>query len=145
MRLTINGRNIDVTPSLREYAEEKIGRITKHNDQITKAIVTLSVNKNPSVSNSQITEVTCSLNGAQIHVKEEAETMYASIDLVADKLDRQVKKHKDKMLRGKSGNGSIRTSNQLLPEEAPEEETEETLIDKEDLVEINIQMEGSEQ
>lgn len=121
MRLTINGRNINVTPALREYVEEKIGRIAKHNDQIMDLVVTLGVTKNPSVQDNHFAEVTCFLNGAKIHVHEEAQSMYASIDLLADKLDRQVKKHKDKILRGKSGAGSIRLSSvgEIGEEEEP--------------------------
>lgn len=115
MRLIVNGRNIEVTPALRDYTEEKIGRIVKHNDQIMELVVTLGVTKNPSVQNNHYAEVTCFLNGAKVHVHEEAQSMYASIDLLADKLDRQVKKHKEKMIQGqnlrKSGAGrSIRTN-----------------------------------
>ncbi|MEI7475187.1 MAG: ribosome-associated translation inhibitor RaiA [bacterium] len=126
MRLIVNGRNIEITTAIREYTEEKIGRVARHYDQINELEVTLSVVKNPSVQKNHIAEVTCSLNGARAHLTEEAETMYASIDLLADKLDRQVKKHKEKLLKGKSGSASIRTDNNL-PEEAEEEEVEESI------------------
>jgi len=108
MRLITNGRNIDITPALREYAEEKLGRVIRHYDQILDMEVTLGVIKNPSVQDNHFAEVTCFLNGAKIHVHEEAQSMYASIDLLADKLDRQVKKHKDKIIKGKTGAGTIR-------------------------------------
>lgn len=128
MRLVVNGRNIEITPAIREYAEEKIGRVSKHYDQIMNLEVTLSVVKNPSVQKNHVAEVTCSLNGAQIHLTEEAETMYASIDLLADKLDRQVKRHKEKLLKGKSGSASIRTDQ--LPGEEAELETEEETVEE---------------
>jgi len=136
MRLTVNGRNIDITPALREYVEEKIGRITKHYDYILEAVVTLSVTKNPSVSNNQLAEVTCFLNGAKIHVTEQAESMYASIDLLADKLDRQVKRHKDKLIKSKSGSGSIRTTS-IESTEVEEEEPAPV----EDIIEIDLKTE----
>ena len=137
MRLIVNGRNIDITQAIRDYVEEKIGRVTRHNDQIMDAEVTLSVTKNPSVERNHIAEVTCHLNGARLHVKEEAETMYACIDLLADKLDRQVKKHKSRNSRGK-GKGSIRTTS-LAEEEALETFEKETpILDQEDIIEIDI-------
>lgn len=123
MRLTVNGRNLEVTPAIKEYVEEKIGRITNHYDQIQKLEVTLSVTKNPSVAENHTAEVACLVAGATIHVKEEAESMYASIDLVADKLNRQVIKHKEKLLKGKSKTASIRTES--VPVEGETEETEE--------------------
>lgn len=135
MRITINGRNIEVTAALREYVEEKIGRITKHNDQIMDIEVTLGVIKNPSVKKNHFAEVSCLLSGAKVFVKEEAESMYASIDLLADILDRQVKKHKEKIIKGKTGSFSIRTEQQVS--EASEEVQEET----EELVNIDIKEE----
>ena len=119
MRLAVNGRNIDVTPALKSYVEDKIGKVINHYDQIMELVITLGVVKNPSVHDNHFAEVNCFINGARLHVKEEAESMYASIDLLADKLDRQVKKHKEKILKGKSGSGSIRTSS---PESIEEEE-----------------------
>ncbi|OGI03175.1 MAG: ribosomal subunit interface protein [Candidatus Melainabacteria bacterium GWF2_32_7] len=133
MRLIINGRNIDITPALREYVEEKIGRVTRHYDQIMDMEVTLGVIKNPSVQENHFAEVTCFLNGAKIHVHEEAQSMYASIDLLADKLDRQVKKHKDKILRGKTGAGTIRINSveEIGDSEEPTPEEEIMEIDSE--------------
>ena len=109
MRLSITGRNIEITQALRDYVEEKIGKVVNHYDQIMEIVVTLVVNKNPSVRNSQMAEVDCFVNGAKLHVAEESETMYASIDLLADKLDRQVKKHKERIVKGNQHRGSIRT------------------------------------
>jgi len=131
MRLAINGRNIDITQALKDYVEEKIGRITKHYDHIINIEVTLGVTKNRSVHDNHFAEATVFLNGAKIHVHEVAESMYACIDIIADKLDRQVKKHKDKMLKSKTGAGSIRTESIDLAEE-----TEPT--PEEDIVDINI-------
>jgi len=134
MRLAVNGRNIEITPAIKEYVEEKIGKIVNHYDQIMDINVTLSVNKNPSVAENHVVEVQCKLNHARIHVTEQAESMYASIDLVADKLNRQVIKHKDKSLRSKNKSDSIRTGSieepveeESFEEEALEEEIEEEI------------------
>lgn len=124
MRLKVNGRNVTITPAIKEYVEEKIGRIANHYDQILEIEVTLNVIKNPSVEENHVAEVSCKIAGTNIHVKEEAESMYASIDLVADKLNRQVMKHKEKLVKGKHKGSSIRTA--MMPEaEEVEEETEE--------------------
>jgi putative sigma-54 modulation protein len=137
MRLTIHGRNIDITSALREYAEEKIGKILKHNDQIMDIVVSLGVIKNPSVQDNHYAEVTCLLNGAKIHVKETAESMYASIDLVANILDRQIKKHKEKLKSGKVGANSIRNNN---AEDAQEIDDESEELD-DDVVKISLEPE----
>lgn len=124
MRLNVTGRNIEVTPAIKDYVNEKIGRVVNHYDQIQEIEVTLSVIKNPSVPQNHTAEVTCKLNGGKLRVEESAESMYASIDLVADKLDRQVTKHKDKNLKGKHQTASIRTD--VLQPEIEEEDEEET-------------------
>lgn len=110
MAITVNGKNIDITPAIKDYVDEKLGRVSTHFDQIRKIEVTLNVIKNPSVSKNHVAEVTAVLDKAKLHVTEAAESMYASIDLAADKLNRQVVKHKDKILKSKSKNLSIRTS-----------------------------------
>jgi putative sigma-54 modulation protein len=116
MRLAVNGRNIEITPAIKAYVEEKICKVVNYYDQIIDLEVTLSVIKNPSVSINHVAEVSCNISGARIHVKENAESMYASIDLLADKLNRQVLKHKDKSVKGKHKNDSIRLNKNKLAE-----------------------------
>lgn len=106
MRIHVNGKNIEITEAIKAYVKEKLGKVANHYDQITAIDVILTVIKNPAASGKHIAEVSCKLNGKNIHVEESGESMYASIDLVADKLDRQVKKFKDKSLS--SDKGSIR-------------------------------------
>ncbi len=122
MYIHVNGRNIEITDAIKTYVKEKIGKVTHHYDQIQAIEVVLSVIKNPSASKKHRAEVLCKFNSGSIHCEELAESMYASIDLLADKLDRQVKKHKDKLLSSKDKSASIRTEK---PEEI-EEEIEET-------------------
>lgn len=121
MRIYVNGRNIEITDAIKAYAKEKIGKVANHYDQIEGIDVVLSVIKNPSVAQSHTAEVTCKLVTGSVHVAETAESMYASIDLVADKLDRQVKKFKDKNLKSKAKTSSIRTD-AIVEEESDEEE-----------------------
>ena len=118
MRITVKGRNIEITDSIKAYAEEKIGKVINHYDQIQSIEVILNVIKNPSVAHNHTAEVICKLTSGSVQAEESAESMYASIDLVADKLDRQVKKFKDKHM-AKAKSGSIRT-------DAVEDEGEET-------------------
>ena len=129
MQLTLNGKNIDITDALRDYVNEKLDRIVKHNSQIMNLKVTISVNKNPSVKKNNTAEATCFLNGAVIKIKEDAETMYAAIDLLTDRLDRQVRETKAKLVqKSKAASESIRTNSleeEVVVEEESEEETEE--------------------
>ncbi|MCD7879772.1 MAG: ribosome-associated translation inhibitor RaiA [Candidatus Gastranaerophilales bacterium] len=108
MRITVKGRNIEITDAIRSYAEEKIGKVMNHYDQIQSIDVVLNVIKNPSVSNSHTAEVLCKFISGSVKAEESAESMYASIDLVSDKLSRQVKKFKEKQITS-SKTSSIRT------------------------------------
>lgn len=114
MRIHVNGRNIEITDAIKAYAKEKIGKAANYYDQITGIDVVLTVIKNPSVSENHVAEVNCKFTSGSVVVEEKAESMYASIDLVADKLAAQVKKYKEKNLKAKTHNDSIRK------EEAPE-------------------------
>ena len=108
MRIYVNGRNIEITDAIKAYAKEKIGKVATHYDQITGIDVVLSVIKNPSVAENHTAEVSCKFTTGQVQVTETAESMYASIDLVADKLARQVQKYKEKNLKSKTHSDSIR-------------------------------------
>lgn len=116
MHIHVNGKNVVITDAIKAYVKEKIGKVAAHYDQIQAIDTMLTVIKNPSVADSHIAEVNCKLSGEIIRVEEKAESMYASIDLVADKLNRQVKKFKEKNLKAKGGGESIRTSISEEPE-----------------------------
>ena len=94
MNVVVSGRNIDLSPALKEYLLDKLQRSQKHFDQTLQVSALLSVAKNPSVADSQTAEVTIKLNGSVIRGEESTENMYASIDLVADKIERQLRKYK---------------------------------------------------
>lgn len=122
MHIYVNGRNIEITDAIKAYVKEKIGKVTHHYDQIQGIEVILSVIKNPAASGKHVAEVTCKLNTGAIHCEESGDSMYESIDLLADKLDRQVKKYKDKSLSSKDKSASIRTDKVVESEEETEEE-----------------------
>ena len=130
MYIHVNGRNLEITDAIKAYVKEKIGKVTHHYDQIQAIEVVLSVIKNPAASGKHIAEVTCKLTSGSIHCQESAESMYASIDLLADKLDRQVKKHKDKTLSSKDKSASIRTD--MIAEINEEEESENSVAEDSD-------------
>ncbi len=94
MQVTVTGRNMELTPSLKDYVIDKLQRAQKHFDHELTAKALLSVAKNPSIAKSQTAEVTVSVNGQVIRGEESTENMYASIELVADKIERQLRKYK---------------------------------------------------
>lgn len=91
MQLNVSGHHVEVTNPLREYVEIKFERLQRHFDQITNTEVTLIVEKL-----IQKAEATIHISGADIFAAAESEDMYAAIDALADKLDRQLIKHKEK-------------------------------------------------
>ncbi len=94
MHLVVTGRNIELTPALKRYLGEKLKRAQKHFDYPLDIKAMLSVAKNPSIAESQTAEITVNVNGATIRGQESTENMYASIDLVANKIERQLRKFK---------------------------------------------------
>ena len=108
MYIHVNGKNIEITEAIKSYVKEKLGKVVNHYDQITGMDVILSVIKNPAATGKHVAEVSCKTNIGVIRCEESAESMYESIDLLADKLDRQVKKVKSKSLY--SDKSSIRNT-----------------------------------
>ena len=102
MKILIEGKNIELTSALKDYINDKFSRLRKHYEHILKEHdirVKLSTAKNPRITNNSITEVTIFLDGKIIRSEHASEDMYASIDLVSDKLERQLHKYKDKVYR----------------------------------------------
>jgi putative sigma-54 modulation protein len=91
MKIVIKGKHIEVTDAIRNYLEKKLSKIERYLDHILEVIVTFSVEKN-----RHIVEVTLQANRALIRAEEETDDMYTSIDKVVDKLERQIKKYKEK-------------------------------------------------
>ena len=91
MQVNLTGHHVDITDSLRSYVDTKFERLERHFDHVTNVHVILSVEKL-----RQKAEATLHLNGANVFADSVQEDMYAAIDGLVDKLDRQVKKHKEK-------------------------------------------------
>jgi putative sigma-54 modulation protein len=91
MNLTITGHHLEVTQPIRDYIESKLERVIRHFDHVTSVSVILTVEKL-----RQKAEVTLHVRGRDIFVEAESEDMYATLDNLIDKLDRQVLKHKEK-------------------------------------------------
>jgi putative sigma-54 modulation protein len=97
MKLVIHGRNLEVTPAIRDYTETKLSRaISNFEEMVREADVHLSVARNPRVP-QQIAEVTMFANGTVIRAQERSENLYASIDLVAGKLTRQLNRYRERL------------------------------------------------
>ncbi len=96
MKLVIQGKNIEITDAIREYVQQKIEKAVSHFQALTTEVdVHLSVARNPRTP-KQIAEVTIYANGAVVRAEESSENLYASIDMVADKICRQLRKYKEK-------------------------------------------------
>ncbi|MBD2612290.1 MAG: ribosome hibernation-promoting factor, HPF/YfiA family [Nostoc sp. ZfuVER08] len=97
MKLVIHGKNIEITDAIREYVHQKIEKAVNHFQNITNEVdVHLSVARNPRINPRQAAEVTIYANGSVIRAEESSENLYASIDLVADKIARQLRKYKER-------------------------------------------------
>jgi len=101
MNLSISGHHLVVTPAIREYVLNKLTRVLRHFDNVIDIQVLLSVEKLRHTA-----EITLHLRGKDVHCEAQEENLYAAIDTLVDKVDRQVIKYKDKVQRPR-------------PEEAP--------------------------
>lgn len=94
MQINVRGKNIEITPALQDYLNKRLGKLDKYFDSEMEAQVTLSV-----VKEDHIVEVTLSINGLLLRGEEKTQDMYASIDLVVDKIERQMHKYKTRINR----------------------------------------------
>lgn len=103
MNLILTGHHLDITPAIREYITTKLKRITRHFDHVIDVNVILSV-----VKLNQKIEANVHVRGKDIFAQVEDGDMYAAIDLLADKLDRQIVKHKEKAGKNHSPGGALK-------------------------------------
>jgi putative sigma-54 modulation protein len=96
MQLQVSGRNLDVTEPIREYAQRKLARIERHLTEDTRVDLELAIERNRSISANQHAELTVWTKGPVLRAHEYAEDMYAAIDLAVDKLDRQVRRYRER-------------------------------------------------
>jgi putative sigma-54 modulation protein len=103
MQLNLTGHHVDITPALRDYVTGKLERLERHFDHVTNVHVILSVEKL-----RQKAEATIHITGNNIFADAEEQDMYAAIDALIDKLDRQVRKHKEKVTDHHRNNGALK-------------------------------------
>ena len=103
MNLHLTGHHLEVTPALREYIQNKLTKVSNHFDHMIDVKVTLTVEKL-----AQTIEATIHVPGADLHAESSDADMYSAIDLLADKLDRQVLKHKEKHADHHKVNGAVK-------------------------------------
>ena len=129
MDVLVKGRNIFVTPALEEYALGKVERVSKFFDSEgshSRAEVELIHERNPSVTDAEIAETTLFINGTVLKAREASEDMYASIDKMADKLERQVRRYRGRQIDRWQG----QAKNAPPPPEEPEIPDEDEIGDR---------------
>jgi putative sigma-54 modulation protein len=99
MRLQVKGKNVEVSEAMRAYAEEKLRRLDRHLADPTRVELELAVEKNPSIAANHVAEATVWTKGPVLRAKEASTDMRASIDLLVDKLERQVSRYRQKRRR----------------------------------------------
>lgn len=108
MQIQVKGRHMDVSPAIRDYAIEKIGKVAKIHDRDEMTVeAVLHVEKNPSQKFRDVAEVTARLKGIVVRAEEAAPDMYAAIDLVSEKLERQMRKYKTKLVDRRNGGRAV--------------------------------------
>jgi putative sigma-54 modulation protein len=98
MRLEVKGRNVEVTPALRRYAESKLAKLRKQLAEQTQVEVELSREKNPSITESAVAEGTIFTKGPTLRAREASADIRAAIDRLVDNLERQVKRYREKRI-----------------------------------------------
>lgn len=107
MRLQVKGRNLEISDSIRAYAEEKLGKLNRQLHELTLVELELAVEKNPSIAASQVAEATVYTKGPVLRAREATADMKASIDQLTEKLLRQVEHYRDRRSRRPArGNGT---------------------------------------
>ena len=114
MAISVRGKNIEVTPALKEYVVKRIGKVTKYFDSLGEITAVLTVEKG-----RHIVEVTVPVNGILLRGEEATTDMYTSIDLVIEKLEKQIEKYRTRLAR-RMREGVFRT--ELVPTSVDEEE-----------------------
>jgi putative sigma-54 modulation protein len=118
MRLQVKGKNVEISDSIRRYAEDKLHKLDRQLHDLTQVELELRVEKNPSIAANQVAEATIWTKGPTLRAREASEDMKASIDLLTEKLLRQVEHYRAKR-RGRQarGNGMPAGASMSIPEE----------------------------
>ena len=123
MQVLVRGRNVDVTNALKEYVEKRVGKLEKFLDNLGEAQVTLSVE-----NQSHKVEVTIPVNGMILRGEETTGDMYTSIDMVVDKLEKQIEKYKGKLIRRRGQSKKMAAEAVLAEDDAGDELEEDEVV-----------------
>lgn len=126
MNLTVRGRNVALTDALTRYAEDKIGRLSRYLIDSSRCEIEMWTEKNPSIADDQVVEATIFTKGPVIRAREASPDMRTSIDLLFEKLERQVKKYRGRLVDRSQGSHkeAFVTAGFTAPEEAEAAEEE---------------------
>ena len=124
VRLQIKGKNVELTESLKAYAQQKLSKLEKHVGDGARLELELAVERNPSIAQNQIAEATIWTKGPVLRARESSTDMRASIDLLVDKLERQARRYRERRRRGPSRDQA------LVAPETPVRAVEEPVIVK---------------
>ena len=124
MRLQVKGKNVEVSDSIRQYAQEKLGKLERQLDDPTRVELELAVERNPSISANHVAEATIWTKGPILRAREASADHRASIDQLVDKLERQVKRYREKR-RSRRGAGPVEPP---IPENAIPLESEPQIV-----------------
>jgi putative sigma-54 modulation protein len=122
MNLQVKGRNVEVSDQIRQYAEDKLAKLDRLVKDPTRVELELAVEKNPSIADNHVAEATVWTKGPVLRAREASGDMKASIDQLVDKLERQVKRYRDKR-RPRKHDRPDSAIPEPAPLELPDEET----------------------
>lgn len=117
MDIIIKGRNLEVTDTLKDYIERKVGKLERYLSEIREARIDLSVENSRNIDERNVVQLTVYVNGSILRAEESTSDMHASIDAVMDKMSRQIRRFK-----GKHRKSNLRPQPEFIPEEEPEVE-----------------------
>ena len=120
MRLQVKGKNVEVSESVKSYAQKKLGKLDRYLNDSARLELELAVERNPSVSANHVAEATIWTKGPVIRAREASSDMKASIDMLSDKLERQATRLRDKRRRGSSRGHARNGDADAVTAEAPE-------------------------
>ncbi len=127
MRLHVKGKNVEVTDAIHDYAERKLGKLAPQLAEPTRVELELAVERNPSIADNHVAEATIWTKGPVLRAREASSDMKASIDLLADKLERQVTRYRQKRRHEHDRHGR---ANGSVPAAAPISAQEGAMIVK---------------
>lgn len=119
MRLQVKGKNIEVSEAIRDYAELKLGKLQNHLHDPARVELELALERNPSIADSHIAEATVWTKGPVLRARESSTDMRASIDLLAEKLERQVKSYRERRRRSEGRTEPVNGTPVVAGEGAP--------------------------